>query len=45
MLSLRKALMALKAARSGDLEEEDEGHELMKCHKPLILYLNKYTNR
>lgn len=29
----RKAAKSLQAARSGDLEEEDEGHELMKCHR------------
>jgi len=28
-----KAAKSLQAARSGDLEEEDEGHELMKCHR------------
>eukprot|EP00439_Symbiodinium_sp_Y106_P076569 s2051_g15.t1 len=28
-----KAKASLLAARSGDLEEEDEGHELMKCHR------------
>ncbi|CAK9061626.1 unnamed protein product [Durusdinium trenchii] len=28
-----KAAKSLEAARSGDLEEEDEGHELMKCHR------------
>ena len=31
----RKAQASIQAARSGDLEEEDEGHELMKCHRPL----------
>ncbi|CAJ1405577.1 unnamed protein product [Effrenium voratum] len=28
-----KAATSLQAARSGDLEEEDEGHELIKCHQ------------
>eukprot|EP00931_Biecheleriopsis_adriatica_P093817 TRINITY_DN67538_c0_g1_i1.p1 TRINITY_DN67538_c0_g1~~TRINITY_DN67538_c0_g1_i1.p1 ORF type:complete len:501 (+),score=131.08 TRINITY_DN67538_c0_g1_i1:25-1527(+) len=27
------AMASLDAARSGDLEEEDEGQELMKCHR------------
>ena len=35
--ALRKAAKSLQAARSGDLEEEDEGHELMKCHRSLGL--------
>lgn len=36
-LWVRKAAKSLEAARSGDLEEEDEGHELMKCHRNLAV--------
>lgn len=40
--ALRKAAKSLQAARSGDLEEEDEGHELMKCHRSLGLMVRSW---